>query len=379
MLIPCRARLSGGLLLVALVLMTAAPEAAFGRQPKTLGQNITTFDGVELSATLYPNPGGKRDAVVVLLHDIDMKKGGASEQQGWTDLAVQLQKDGYVVLTFDFRGFGDSKAVNADKFWTYPHNGRLNLKGKSGRASIDYREFNPAYVQYLVNDIAAVKAYLDRRNDARALNASNTILIGAGEGATLGAMFVANETRRAKDKAKGIGVPVFGDPEVKDLAACVWLNIKPKRYGTTQITNATLARWLAEPVRHYKVPMLFVYGKGDTESSSVSDDILSKIKGGSKKLDTPTKAFPVPNTKLRGPQLLDKGLPTANEIVDVWLKDLMKERKSREQIERKPTDHGYVYLDTTGKFYKVNKPVNQEVGEVNIPFLLEMARRPLKP
>src|ERR1700733_2750774 len=80
---------------------------------------FTSYDGVELAGTFYPKlPGGKdRDACVMLLHNFDRIKGGNSHQDGWDHLAEELQKEGYAVLSFDFRGFGDSKEVSREKFW----------------------------------------------------------------------------------------------------------------------------------------------------------------------------------------------------------------------------------------------------------------------
>src|SRR4051794_12638312 len=72
---------------------------------------LTTCDGVELQASLWPNAGGKKDATVLLLHNFDRAKGGGSHQDGWDDLAGLLHQEGYTVISFDFRGFGESKSV----------------------------------------------------------------------------------------------------------------------------------------------------------------------------------------------------------------------------------------------------------------------------
>ena len=50
----------------------------------------------------------------------------------------------------------------------------------------------------LINDIAAVKCFLDRKNDTGACNTSSTILLGAETGATLGAIWLNAEWRRYK-------------------------------------------------------------------------------------------------------------------------------------------------------------------------------------
>src|SRR4051812_11176978 len=72
------------------------------KKPITKSVTFKSYDGVELSGTLYPNPGGKREAVVLMLHDFDLKKGGNSQKpEGWAELAAALQADGYAVLMFD--------------------------------------------------------------------------------------------------------------------------------------------------------------------------------------------------------------------------------------------------------------------------------------
>src|SRR5262249_35021117 len=154
-------------------------------------------DGVELSGTYFPSAAGKKDACVLLLHDFDSKKGGNSHQDGWDALAGRLQAEGYAVLSFDFRGFGESKTVGKS-FWDIrrtPHNNMVRRR-KGSPDSVDHKDFNIGYYPYLVNDIAAAKAFLDRRNDAREVNSANVIVVGAGNGATLGAMWMASECRR---------------------------------------------------------------------------------------------------------------------------------------------------------------------------------------
>ena len=107
-----RARLVPALVVLAAgLLLPGGAARGQGKKPNTKNVPFETSDGVRLSGTLYPNPGGKREAVVMLLHDFDLKKGGSSQQAGWTNLAAKLQSEGYAVLMFDFRGFGDSKAL----------------------------------------------------------------------------------------------------------------------------------------------------------------------------------------------------------------------------------------------------------------------------
>src|SRR5262245_41278023 len=186
-----RTTLLPGLIALALLGPAATDALAQGKKANTKNIEFDTSDGVTIKGTLWPNAGGKRDAVVILLHNFDPDKGGNRSQDNWPLLAQMLYDDGYSVLSFDFRGFGDSKSVSKE-FWNAGHNRAPLLKNITAKPPdfIEYKKnFNSGYYTYLVNDIAAAKAYLDRRNDAKELNTSNVILIGAGQGATLGAMW----------------------------------------------------------------------------------------------------------------------------------------------------------------------------------------------
>src|SRR4051812_43416471 len=207
-----RPRILIGLAVLAAALLSVGPSHGQAAKNKANTKNVTfkTADSVELGGTLYPAPSGKRDATVIMLHNFDLKKGGSSSsEEGWGQLAASLQTAGYVVLTFDFRGFGESKTLgNKNEFWNAKYNGLGYIRRRPGNPpdSIDHKSFNQAYVPYLVNDIAAAKAYVDKLNDNRECNSSSVILIGAGESATLGAMWMANEFHRCRDKNKGMAL-----------------------------------------------------------------------------------------------------------------------------------------------------------------------------
>jgi len=70
-----------------------------------------TYDGVELHGTFYPSNKGQKAVTVLLLHKIN----GKSAQDGWDRLAKALQKEDFAVLSFDFRGHGDSTNIAQPK------------------------------------------------------------------------------------------------------------------------------------------------------------------------------------------------------------------------------------------------------------------------
>ncbi|MBS1599386.1 MAG: alpha/beta hydrolase [Bacteroidetes bacterium] len=69
---------------------------------KELNIDILSSDGIKLKATYYspekPGPG------MLLLHECDM------DRKSWTSLAVSLANSGIHVLTFDYRGYGETPA-----------------------------------------------------------------------------------------------------------------------------------------------------------------------------------------------------------------------------------------------------------------------------
>src|SRR5262245_34038698 len=203
MLSLCRPRLVVALLLAALpLLLPPSSPAQAGGKGDSKNVLFRSHDGVELQGTFWPSAGGKgsKEATVLLLHSFDPKKGGSRAQDGWDNLAARLQKEGYAVLSFDFRGFGNSKTVEKS-FWNNKVNSTYAKRhAAKGTDAIDHKNFNTLYYPYLVNDVAAAKAFLDERNDAGECNTSTLVVIGAGDGATLGAMWAYSEFFRRRQK-----------------------------------------------------------------------------------------------------------------------------------------------------------------------------------
>jgi alpha-beta hydrolase superfamily lysophospholipase len=305
-----------------------------------------SFDGVELSGTFYPKlaSGKDKDACVLLLHNLDRVKGGDSHQDGWDTLAEDLQKEGYSVLSFDFRGFGDSKEVSKEKFWNRqkaPLNALLPIAARAPDA-IEFKEFRPGYYPALANDVAAARACLDHKNDNREVNSSNLIVIGAGEGATLGALWLATECKRKRVRGTlAGGRPDLDDPEARDVVCAVWLSISPSIAGVA----LPVSRWLVEAGADNHIPMGFLYGGDDRESRDVAKRYLEHITsapGAKKNKLELTAAAEIPNTKLRGSQLLAKSLNT-EQLIKNYLERVLEKRGTREPRSRDPIKTTYYW------------------------------------
>jgi alpha-beta hydrolase superfamily lysophospholipase len=356
-------------LALGLLLLPGSP-TAFGQAKKANSKRVTfkTFDGVELGGTFYPaEGGGKKEGCVLLLHAFDPKKGGSSHADGWDRLAAQLQKAGYSVLSFDFRGFGDSKTINPVTFWKFSHNNLM--RRRKGQETIDHKDFLPAYYPQLVNDIAAAKAFLDRRNDAGEINSSNLIVIGAGDGATLGALWLANLCRLRREKTPPLAAIAppdlanLGDPESKDIAAAVWLSISPSIAGRS--VGLGLQGWLKEAGQQNKIPMAFIYGKGDAKGETLAKTCLRTVKGKTAKPPAFTGDKGIAGTSLKGSALLQRDLDTEKWIVKNYLEPVTDGRTARESTTRGIEKVRYYYWTGRGRPL-LAKQVGEDVPHVNI-------------
>jgi hypothetical protein len=316
-------------LLIAAMLVALgglSPTARLYAQTKGKGESvkITTADGVDLHGLFFASP--KKDApTVILLHKLGESIGGHSKE--CLSLAETLQPS-YSVMTFDFRGHGKSKDIDPMIFRKVPQN--QGVKGSPTKTTIEFNDFSKSYYPALCNDIAAVKAYLDRKNDTGACNTSSTILIGAETGATLGAIWLNAQWslyRMVPDAL--LGPQIARDSEGKDVIACVWLSISPK----LGVVDISLSKTLAFPVKAKATATVFIYGEGDAEGKRIG----TTLEKGLKDAKDPRYAFivsyaPKGNTKLKGMKLLSPGLPTKGDIVD-YLNDVVS-KKSGEPIKR---------------------------------------------
>jgi alpha-beta hydrolase superfamily lysophospholipase len=236
-----------------------------------------SVDQVELHGDYYPPAGGasKKAPCVLLLHKIHSD----SSKDGWDKLAKDLQKEKYAVLSFDFRGHGDSTAVGPN-FWNDTSNAALAVLTKFNReqcktaynpnkpkTSISIKDFNTSYYPALVNDIAAAKLFLDRKNDSGECNSSNLILVGAEDGATLGALWMTSELSLYRATFNPItGLPGKLDsttPEGKEVSAAIWLSISP----SLGALRPTVRGWLEFAGKEKKIPMAFVWGEKEPNAS----------------------------------------------------------------------------------------------------------------
>jgi pimeloyl-ACP methyl ester carboxylesterase len=364
-------------------LLVLPARASAQQPPKPDPVTIDTVDQVELKGTYWPSLKGKKAPVAILLHRV----GGKSSEL--KEMADQLQKAGFAVLTFDFRGHGESTTVGAS-FWDAPHN-KMMLRHKPGQNTISLQEFPPRYLPYLVNDIAAAKRFLERRyNDSGDCNTSNVVLVGAEDGATLGALWMASEARRYRlNPFNGMKSPT---PESKDVIACIWLSISnwigPQAApgGVAKGLNVTnqLPKWILDAghSKESKVPMAFIYGKQDRDADATALRLLRWLKptyqrGMEVKNDDlkATGEKPIAETSLKGSRLLTGELPTRNWIFKEYLeKVIIDEKKGLQEWEKRdPEKSAYLWEFGPRSFVFCNPDFsgrNPSVGKLPNPLPL---------
>jgi hypothetical protein len=328
--------------LLSLSLLTGSATA----QPKALRARFTTVDGVEINGHFYEGgkKGGVDTPVVMLLHAYESN----SLTKDWINLAESLQKSGYAVLSFDFRGHGDSTTV-ADPalFWSNPTNRNFIKSPNPKRVSIEAKDFKPEYRTALINDIASAKAWLDRKNDNKQCNTGATILIGAEEGATLGAIWLNSEWYRFRMVQKGFVLVNVPEPEGADVCACVWLSMSTK-LGAGATTSIPVHSTLLLPARYQATPMLFVHGDGDAVGKALAtklDKDLKDPKAPKGKFKF-TGALEVKGTKLTGAGLLKT--PGASGDITTWLDEVSL--KGREWVDREFAKTQYYWINVGKRF-----------------------------
>jgi len=159
--------------------------------------SFTTEDGLALSGRLYGTGG----SAVLLCHMYP------ADQTSWSPEAGKLAEQGYLVLTFDFRGYGKSQGSKQ--------------------------------IQYLDRDVTAAVQYL------RAAGAQEIVLVGASMGGT--ACLKAAAQLQTLSSIRLAGVATFSAPvEFKGLSA-------------------------REAVPSLVVPLMFVAAEGDVGAAGARE------------------------------------------------------------------------------------------------------------
>ncbi len=319
------------------------------RKPLEIGSLKVTFetvDGVRIEGAYYPSLKLSRAACVLLLHDFDSKGGGSSRTPEWNALALSLQKAGYAVLSFDFRGFGESTAVSSS-FWKAAQNqGFRGARMVKPPATITSKDYGTHYYRQLVNDVAAARDWLDDKNDNGLHNSRNVIVLGAGQGATVGLMWMATEFKRHRalqrirelGTGKVLSLKLDDESLGDDLRAGVWLSLSPTLGGYPM----PVGTWCRDVGRNHKLPMALLHGEDNkADPANQRDAEYLKVISPSYKRGTPIKEtdlqFSGEKTiaaRVSGSKLLQANPDTARFIIEEHLESVSRARTSNQWRNR---------------------------------------------
>jgi pimeloyl-ACP methyl ester carboxylesterase len=315
----------GPLVMLAAVCSTsqAAPPAneVFTSEVRTL----QTRDGVPLRITYYPSVKGKESPVVVLLH---MKDGNRLIWQGKNGFAERLQHEGFAVITVDLRQHGESRPGGGGAGAVLPQGGR-KVTGKRGNSG----DLRPAdYRAMWEIDAETVKNFIYDENQAERLNMNKMGIVGPEMGASIAALFAANDWLKEPHED---GQPGYQTPRGQDVRALVLISPQSSFHG---LVMAPAINTLRETSRD--VAFLVCVGKHDPQD-----------KGQAKKIFEQAAAFPNSSKrmyryeypgKLRGTDLIGNKLGIEEHMVTFFDEHLKKrespwrDRQSRLERGDKP-------------------------------------------
>jgi len=305
--------------------------------------NIITADGVKIQGTFYENSKPKAPTVI-MLHPIGEDKSSKSPE--WESLAKSLVKAGYSVLMFDFRGHGESTTI-ADRtlFWNKKVNSAYVKSKDKGTIDVkDYIKAGGSYLPVLVNDIAAARTWLDRRNDEnKDCNTKSIMIVAADQGATLAAVWMNAEWHRYK-YTPGFKIlssvlhPLNIEEQLgKDIIGAVFLTPQP----TLEKRSVSISKMLKAACYDNGTATAIFHGKDDTKGSSFAKNLAAALKPKKESKEHVYIDNVELNTKLTGVKLLQKGLGTEKAVVEYL--DSVKAARAVARTERKVSTTMYVW------------------------------------
>ena len=339
-------------------LASAVPQARSGKAERV---TFASVDGVQLVGTLYHGSKGKQGACVLMLHELGQHR----RTPGWVRLAQALQAEGHTVLTFDFRGHGESRYI-APTFWRFGVNRQLPAfrhvkEGDPLPETFDARNLPPSYLPWLIHDIAAARMFLDSHHDDKdsPINSFNLLLFGAGSGSTVGSLWLATEGFRFN--ALRAGVAIQADwVKNRDFLRAVWLGIDRRWKGF----EYPLAAWIRMAYRPHPetdpnavVPIDFLFGAEDIDTYRQVSELVAGGVGDS---------YPILGTRLAGSQLLEKDRKSESHIRNHLVKVLANARL-REWSPRRPDMYRSLWgipNESKMDFYLARQPGERILREV---------------
>ncbi len=289
----CRHFLIAGMYIgwIAVLLPQLGEQQLWAQSPAPVEETFPTADGVTLRGLFYRSERDPATAPVVILMYPPGQRGAETDMTkgDWEGLANRLVKAGYHVFRFDWRGHGKRGHEIRDReaFWGNPFTGPWNVRYVAGankkllKNDIYFKDIlNPLqYMPVYLQDLAAVRAHLDAKNDAGECNTSSIYLIGSGSAVCIGMAWLMTEWNRPAfvpqpneliyPAARYEFVPQNLNGGIKtaageDISAAVWLSPqRPSIFRESDVKN-----WIAatQGKMRNNNPMLFMYADKDTNA-----------------------------------------------------------------------------------------------------------------
>jgi len=247
--------------------------------PEPEDLTLVTRDGVILGATYYGSLEGDEAVPVVCLHGLEGSRNEFSE------LALDLQEQGYAVLTVDLRGHGGSTEV------------------QGSRVKLDPSRLTPQQIQLMVaQDLEAVNRFLWKKNNDKELNLNKLCLIGAETGAVVAANYAARDWSIRNYGALQQGRFVKG---------LVLLSPPLRTKGLDMIHP------MQHPALTEQIAALLLFGELDRSARNDAEKIYRRMLDGKSQPKEPRERRVFASgidTRLQGTKLLDSRLRTARYI-----------------------------------------------------------------
>lgn len=305
-------RLGLPLLIAGMAFATASPLfAQAAKKGKAVSEDLVlrTKDNVAINITYFPSSAGKNAPVAVLLH------GDKGNRLLWhtgtgniPGFAPALQMNDFAVVTVDLRGHGQ------------------NIAGDGGAAASNKKADAPKptardYQAMVVGDMEAVKKFLYDENQKEMLNMNKLAIVGAEFSAAVALAYTDLDwSKEPYDDA-----PVFAQrtPKGQDVRALIL--ISPDATVPGLVTNTA-----AQRIRALQMPVMIGVGSKDSSDRNAANKLSEQLSP--KQLEKPHVFLEKYDSKLRGLNLLNKGLPIEQQMykfLDEYVKKAPGEWRNR--------------------------------------------------
>jgi len=266
------------------------PAPAAGGKDDGDSAAFATSDGLSLKGYWFQGVGLEKqrpDAVMMF------PAPGSKITDAWIDLAKTLSKKNFSVLLFDWRGCGmngpDAGArifESTEAFWRDPYSAILkDRKGSIEDKGLDYNYLksasrnNLAYRDFLLNDLAGARFYLDRMNDNGKCNTNRVWVVSEKDGAALGLAFIAYEFHRNSIFAPVVtpGVAVPYKSAGKDYAGLVALSYSGTNTTASAVYRNALVTAPKEARDHLETRLATILLYSKKEGVSPSKDLIGRL------------------------------------------------------------------------------------------------------